>query len=115
MVDEEIMNSEKKKIIIILTVTKNNAFDYLTNVSVFEKIVRITAWIRNFIENCENSKTSCTKKYLEVEEMKEAETLIWRMVRKASLRTVKDERLCNLPFFDPFLDPFVFLESRHNS
>ncbi|GBO37081.1 hypothetical protein AVEN_95846-1 [Araneus ventricosus] len=51
-------------------------FDYLTNVSSFVKIVRITAWIRRFIRNCRNSKILCSAKYLEVEEMKEAETII---------------------------------------
>ncbi|GBM13717.1 hypothetical protein AVEN_251265-1 [Araneus ventricosus] len=46
MVDKEIINSERKKTIVTLTVTENNEFDYLTNVSSFVKIVRITARIR---------------------------------------------------------------------
>ncbi|GBN97198.1 hypothetical protein AVEN_47318-1 [Araneus ventricosus] len=77
-------------------------FDYLTNVSSFVKIVRITAWIRRFIRNCRNSKILYSAKYLEVEEMKEAETIIWKMIQKTSFRTVNEERLCNLrPFIDP--------------
>ncbi|GBN40887.1 hypothetical protein AVEN_240861-1, partial [Araneus ventricosus] len=81
-------------------------FDYLTNVSSFVKIVRITAWIRRFIRNCRNSKILCSAKYLEVEEMKEAETIIWKMMQKTSFRTVNEERLRNLrPFIDP---PGVF-------
>ncbi|GBL88877.1 hypothetical protein AVEN_158981-1 [Araneus ventricosus] len=82
MVDKEIINSERKKTIVILAVTENNEFDYLTNVSSFVKIVRITAWIRRFIRNCRNSKTLCSIKYLEVEEMKETETIIWKMIQK---------------------------------
>ncbi|GBM09393.1 hypothetical protein AVEN_184096-1 [Araneus ventricosus] len=80
-VDKEIINSEWKKIIVTLAVTENNEFYYLTNVSSFV-IVKITAWIRRFIRNCRNSKTLCSTKYLEVEEMKEAETIIWKMIQK---------------------------------
>ncbi|GBM03008.1 hypothetical protein AVEN_14522-1 [Araneus ventricosus] len=82
LVDKEIINSERKKTIITLAVTENNEFDYLTNVSSIVKIVRITAWIRRFIRNCRNSKILCSAKYLEVEEMKEAETIIWKMIQK---------------------------------
>ncbi|GBN53765.1 hypothetical protein AVEN_128850-1 [Araneus ventricosus] len=82
MVDKEIINSERKKTIVTLAATENNEFDYLTNVSSFVKIVRITAWVRRFIRNCRTSKTLCSAKYLEFEEMKEAETIIWKMIQK---------------------------------
>ncbi|GBM70491.1 hypothetical protein AVEN_49569-1, partial [Araneus ventricosus] len=98
-VDKEIRNSESKKTIVTLAVTENNEFYYLTNVSSFVKIVRITAWICRFIRN---SKTLCSTKNLEVEEMKEAETIIWKMRQKTSFRTVNEEKLRNLrPFIDP--------------
>ncbi|XP_055941924.1 uncharacterized protein LOC129971970 [Argiope bruennichi] len=38
VVDKEIINSEKKKTIVTLAVTKNEEFDYLANISSFEKI-----------------------------------------------------------------------------
>ncbi|GBL92166.1 hypothetical protein AVEN_136217-1 [Araneus ventricosus] len=102
MVDKEIINSERKKTIVTLAATENNEFDYLTNVSSFVKIVRIAAWVRRIIRNCRNSKILCSAKYLEVEEMKEAETIIWKMIQKTSFRTVNEETLCNLrPFIDP--------------
>ncbi|GBM45058.1 hypothetical protein AVEN_98901-1 [Araneus ventricosus] len=44
----------------------------------------------------------CSTKYLEVDEMKEAETIIWKMIQKTSFRTVNEERLRNLrTFIDP--------------
>ncbi|GFS67279.1 uncharacterized protein NPIL_608471 [Nephila pilipes] len=55
MVNKEVINSESKKTIVTLAVTENSEFDYLANVSSFEKIVRITAWIRCFIQNCKKS------------------------------------------------------------
>ncbi|GBL97760.1 hypothetical protein AVEN_184753-1, partial [Araneus ventricosus] len=102
MVDKEIINSERKKTIVTLAVTENNEFDYLTNVSSFVKIVRMTAWIRRFIRNCRNNKTLCSAKYLEFEEMKEAETITWKMIQKTSFRTVNEERL---RYLRPFIDP----------
>ncbi|GBM71929.1 hypothetical protein AVEN_163084-1 [Araneus ventricosus] len=82
--------------------TYRQLFDNLTNVSSFVKIVRITTWMRRFIRNCRNSKILCSAKYLEVEEMKEAETIIWKMIQKTSVGTVNEERLRNLrPFIDP--------------
>ncbi|XP_055933001.1 uncharacterized protein LOC129963022 [Argiope bruennichi] len=101
MVDKKIINSEKKKTIVTLAATKNEEFDYLTNISSFDKIARIIAWIPGFVRNCKKV-TQHTSQNLEIEELSEAETIIWKIIQKTSFKTVSEERLRNLrPFVDP--------------
>ncbi|XP_035211911.1 uncharacterized protein LOC118186035 [Stegodyphus dumicola] len=75
-------------------------FSHFSRISSFEKIIRVTAWIKRYIDNCRD-KNRTTSKNLEIEELNAAEVLVWKIVQRVSFKTEKDKRLRNLkPFVD---------------
>lgn len=99
--DKEIVNSEKRKTIVSSLTTSAEEFSYFTRISSFEKIVRITAWIRRFINNCKIIKAARKTGNLNIEELKHAEISIWKIVQKNTFKSADCDRLRHLkPFTD---------------
>lgn len=98
--DENIVMSEKKKVVVSHLVQETDSHRYFQYFSRFRRVVRMVAWMRRWI-TYKRSQHSRGKKELTIEEEKEAEKSIRKMVQNEhftankgiikQLRAVKDD------------------------
>lgn len=99
--DREVIDQERRKTVVSSLINVDEEFSHFLRISSFEKIIRVTAWIKRFIDNCRDKNMRRTSKNLETEEMNAAEVLVWKIVQRVSFKTENDERLRHLkPFVD---------------
>ncbi|XP_035208101.1 uncharacterized protein LOC118182820 [Stegodyphus dumicola] len=98
--DKDMIDRERRKTVVSSLTNVDEEFSHFSRISSFEKIIRVTAWIKRYIDNCRD-KNRTTSKNLEIEELNAAEVLVWKIVQRVSFKTEKDKRLRNLkPFVD---------------
>ncbi|XP_044756949.1 uncharacterized protein LOC123315351 [Coccinella septempunctata] len=97
--DEELVAREKKKFTISCVVNSNTDDWYYKYFSVFHKTVYMLGWIRRFLHNCRypNDK-HCG--FLSVEEINDAELVIFRLIQHDSFSTLNDAIKSLFPFKD---------------
>lgn len=80
----DIVQAEKKKTIIAATNVNDMKFEFFTRISSFRKITRVMGWIKRFVNNCRKPKEKNFGE-LSVNEIEDAEKVIWKHVQKENL------------------------------
>jgi len=91
IVDEELVNSEKKKSTVV-HVQSNFSNWLVPRFSSFQKSVNVVGWILRFIRNArKKSETRVMKDYLEIQEVRDAEKKVIRHIQDEAFKTGMDD------------------------
>ena len=80
-VNSQEVNEEKLHFNLSMVNIKTNLTGIYRKFSNFEKIVKVIGWIKRFIFNCRNNKDRRNQEQLQLEEVEEAETQLWKSVQ----------------------------------
>ncbi|UYV63815.1 hypothetical protein LAZ67_2005744 [Cordylochernes scorpioides] len=91
--DPEIVNSEKRKIVLTSTCIEREKDQYYYRFSNYYKILRVTAWMNRFLTNARGTIGQRVKGDLTVNEIKRAELMLVRVIQRESFTGPEDKRL----------------------
>ncbi|UYV81575.1 hypothetical protein LAZ67_20001571 [Cordylochernes scorpioides] len=91
--DPDIVNSEKRKIVLTSTCIEREKDQYYYRFSNYYKILRVTAWMNRFLTNARGTIGQRVKSDLTVNEIKRAELMLVRVIQRESFTGPEDKRL----------------------
>ncbi|UYV83471.1 hypothetical protein LAZ67_23001130 [Cordylochernes scorpioides] len=91
--DPDIVNSEKRKIVLTSTCIEREKDQYYYRFSNYYKILRVTAWMNRFLTNARGTIGQRVKGDLTVNEIKRAELMLVRVIQRESFTGPEDKRL----------------------
>ncbi|UYV72472.1 hypothetical protein LAZ67_9003283 [Cordylochernes scorpioides] len=91
--DPDIVNSEKRKIVLTSTCIEREKDQYYYRFSNYYKILRVTAWMNRFLTNARGTTGQRVKGDLTVNEIKRAELMLVRVIQRESFTGPEDKRL----------------------
>ncbi|UYV78629.1 hypothetical protein LAZ67_16002215 [Cordylochernes scorpioides] len=91
--DPDIVNSEKRKIVLTSTCIEREKDQYYYRFSNYYKILRVTAWMNRFLTNARGTIGQRVKGDLTVNKIKRAELMLVRVIQRESFTGPEDKRL----------------------